>query len=369
MECLRAGCWLLLEIGIRDETALTTVSGDPGFLVFTDAFFEKVGFAFHRNELHEVKRIGGVVKFGQFQGSQEVISHVFDVLAHQVGIHANKPNGQGICDKFFLDGDRIRDDLVNMGRIQSVVQMFGVEQGGKITVQPLVPANELVRKAKTGHESPLFEPENAAKGAREENSFHRRKGDEALGETALADPTQGPIRFLAHAVHMVNGVKEVVFLGGILDIGINEQGIGLGVDVLDHDLVPVEAPGFGILDFVQEIDGQILVDNPVTGREEGENMLDEMLFVGIKLVLPVSQVLGQVNFFGSPEAGLGFLVKGPDIAMLDREKDKAVFVLNENGFGHELKLGCLSQQNRTTGTGFLTTQKLRIFGRNYSQSA
>jgi hypothetical protein len=55
--------------------------------------------------------------------------------------------------------------------------------------------------------------------------------------------------------------------------------------------------------------------------------------------------------------------------MLDGEEDKAVFVLNENGFDHELKLGCLSQQNRTTGTGFLTTQKLRIFGRNYSQSA
>jgi hypothetical protein len=49
-------------------------------------------------------------------------------------------------------------------------------------------------------------------------------------------------------------VEKVVLFGGVLDVGIDQQGIGLGMDVLHHNLKTVEAAGFGVLYLVQEID-------------------------------------------------------------------------------------------------------------------
>jgi hypothetical protein len=106
------------------------------------------------------------------------------------------------------------------------------------------------------------------------------------------------------------------------------------MDVLHHNLKTVEAAGFGVLDLVQEIDGQVFVDNAVTGGKEGQHVFDKMLLVGVELVFPVGQILGEVDFFGRPKTGFRFFVKIPDIAMLDGKKDKAVFVLYENGFSH-----------------------------------
>ena len=43
-----------------------------------------------------------------------------------------------------------------------------IEKAGKVTVQPLVPGNELVRECQTGHNSSLPQPEDGAKAVQQE---------------------------------------------------------------------------------------------------------------------------------------------------------------------------------------------------------
>ena len=102
-------------------------------------------------------------------------------------------------------------------------------------------------------------------------------------------------------------------LGGLLDVGINEEGVGLGVDVLHHDLETVETTGLRDLDLGAESLNEVLVDDTIGGGEEGKNVRDEILLVVIELVVPVVEILGEINLFGSPERGLGLLVHLPDL--------------------------------------------------------
>ena len=55
-------------------------------------------------------------------------------------------------------------------------------------------------------------------------------------------------------------------------------------------------------------------------------MLDKVLLVLIEL-LPILDVLGEVDFLSGPKSSLLVLVHLPDVAVLDREKDEAVGVL------------------------------------------
>lgn len=61
----------------------------------------------------------------------------------------------------------------------------------------------------------------------------------------------------------IDGVEEVGALGGLLDVGINEERVSFGVDVLHHDLEAVEAARFGNLNLRAETLDEILVDNAV----------------------------------------------------------------------------------------------------------
>lgn len=56
------------------------------------------------------------------------------------------------------------------------------------------------------------------------------------------------IKSMGEVLTSVNGIKEVGTLLGLLDIGVDEQGVSFGVDVLHHDLEAVEATGLGDLD-------------------------------------------------------------------------------------------------------------------------
>jgi hypothetical protein len=103
---------------------------------------------------------------------------------------------------------------------------------------------------------------------------------------------------------------------GVLDVRVNEQRVRLGVNGLQQILAGVEMARLGPLDFAAEIHGQILVDDTVAGRKEGENVLDEVLLVIIEL-LPVLNVLGEIDFLSGPECGLLVLVHAPHIAILD----------------------------------------------------
>ncbi len=61
-------------------------------------------------------------------------------------------------------------------------------------------------------------------------------------------------------------------------------------------------------------------------------MLDEVLLV-VGQLLPVLDILSEVDFFGGPEGGLLVLVHLPDVVVLNGEEDEAVRVLLKKGLG------------------------------------
>jgi len=67
---------------------------------------------------------------------------------------------------------------------------------------------------------------------------------------------------------VVNGVEEVCTLLRLADVCVDEERVGLSVDILHHDLEPVEASCLRNLYFAGEALDKVLVDNTVGGSEE-----------------------------------------------------------------------------------------------------
>jgi hypothetical protein len=111
----------------------------------------------------------------------------------------------------------------------------------------------------------------------------------------------------------INGVEEEVALLGLADIGINEKRVCLGMDVLHGDLESVEASCLWELYFSTETLNEVLVYNSVRSGEEGEDVRNEETFVIVELVVPVVNVLGQIDLLCCPEGGHGLLVHTPDL--------------------------------------------------------
>ena len=109
----------------------------------------------------------------------------------------------------------------------------------------------------------------------------------------------------------------------LLDISVDEERIRLRVNVLHHDLKSIEASGFGDLHLATEPFDQVLVDNPIRRREEGQDVRDEESFVVVEPVVPVVQILGQIDLLGRPEGCLGLFIHLPD---LDGHKGRDVSV-------------------------------------------
>jgi hypothetical protein len=134
----------------------------------------------------------------------------------------------------------------------------------------------------------------------------------------------------------VDSLEEVCTTCGVLDVGVDEKGVGLGMDVLPvgqqrtdgslwedlhHDLETVEALGFGGLDLRRESLDKVLVDDTVRldislatageaeatySSKESEDVLDEVSFVVIELVVPIVEIGGKVDFLGCPEPDCQF---------------------------------------------------------------
>jgi len=141
-------------------------------------------------------------------------------------------------------------------------------------VHALITRDKLVGEGKTGHEATLLQPEDRSERAREEDALDGGKGDEAAGEGGLlvADPSQGPVSLLTDAGNVVNGVEEVLALADVADVGVDKKGVGLGVDVLHHDLEAVEATSLRDLHLGAETLDQVLVDNAIRSGEESEHV-------------------------------------------------------------------------------------------------
>ena len=99
----------------------------------------------------------------------------------------------------------------------------------------------------------------------------------------------------------LNGIEEVCALSLLFDICVGEEGVGLGMDVLHHDLETVEASSLWDLDFAAEALEEVLVDNSVRGGEEGKDVGDEVSLVVIESVVPVVDILGEIDLLCRPE--------------------------------------------------------------------
>lgn len=301
-----------LSAGLLDN--LLGAVHDTSLLVVGDALLEEVGLATERNVLHEVKGVGRLVDLLVAKSNKQTVGNKLDVLLHQVGVHAEQGARESLSQELLLNSDSIGDDVTDHLLAGTVLEVR-VQQAGKVGVQTLVTRDELVGKGQTRHETSLLEPEDGGKGTAEEDTLDGSKGNQTLGKgrVLVLDPLDGPVGLLANARNGLNGVEEVAALAVLLDVGVDEQGVGLGVDVLHHDLEAVEASSLGDLDLAAEALDQVLVDNAIRGGKEGQDVRDEVLLVIVQAVVPVVQILGQINLFGGPEGGLGLLVHLPDL--------------------------------------------------------
>ena len=291
---------MTLEVLVEAEDLLVGLNTDTGLGVLSHTLLEEVGLALEADHLHPLEGVGGVVVTGTSELGKETVGAELDVVAHELGVHTDELDGVG-------------DDLGDAG-LGELVDKLLVQEAGKVAVESLVTADELVGEAKAGHEAALLEPEDGAEGAGEEDTLDGGEGDATLGEggiVALA-PLEGPSGLALDAGDGLDGVEQVLLLLSVLDVGVDEEGVGLGVNVLHGDLESVEAAGLGTLDLGGEVGGQVLVHDAVGGGEEGEDVADEVTLVGVE-VLPILEVIGEVNLLGGPEGGLGLLVHVPDL--------------------------------------------------------
>lgn len=144
-------------------------------------------------------------------------------------------------------------------------------------------------------------------------------------------PFHRPLRFLFDDVNVLYGIEEVFFFVLILDVGINEEGVGFWVDVFHGDLEAVKASSLGDLDFWAELLCKVFHDYSITGGEEGEYVFDEMFLIGVEF-FPISEVLNKIDFFSGPEGGKMFFVHVVDWGVMDWEEDEPLLVLFEDGF-------------------------------------
>ena len=304
---------------------------DACLLVVTDTLLEEVGLASKGDILHEVEGVGRLVVLLVSEGEQEAISNEFDILLHEVRVHAQESAGKGLGQELLLNGDRFSDHIQNGLLAWSVLQV-GKEQASKVGVKTLVTRNQLVGEGEASHQSTLLQPEDGREGTTEEDTLNSGKCHKALSEGGrlVLDPLDSPVGLLLNArncemalvyckynletiLTCLNSVEEVGSLGLLLDVGVDEERVSLRVDVLHHDLEAVEASSFRNLDLSTETLDQVLVDNSVRGSEEGEDVGDEITLVIVESVVPVVEVLGQINFLSSPEGCFGFLVHLPDL--------------------------------------------------------
>ena len=293
---------------------LLCASHDTSLLVVTDALLEEVGLASQRDVLHEVEGVGRVVDFDIAESQQQTVSNELDVLAHESSVHAKQSAWQRVAQELLLDLNGLSDD--GPDRLWGgLVLEEREEKAGEVSVHALVTGDELVGECKTGHQTALLEPEDRGKRAAEEDTLNSGEGNKTVGKggVLVGDPSQGPVGLLADAGNVVDGVEEVPALLGLADICVDKQRVGLRVDVLHHDLETVEASCLRDLYFAREALDEVLVDNTIRGCEKGENVGDEEALVVVETLVPVVEILGEIDLLCGPERGFGLLVHLPDL--------------------------------------------------------
>lgn len=88
------------------------------------------------------------------------------------------------------------------------------------------------------------------------------------------------------------------------------------MNLLNHRLEGIESAGLGSLDLERKLRDEVLSDDAVRRGEECQNAEDEETLIVVELFVPVDQIAGKVELFGSPKAGLRPLVCKPDLTSI-----------------------------------------------------
>jgi len=238
-------------------------------------------------------------------------------LLHKVGVHAEQSTRESLSEEFLFNGNGISDDVLDH-LLASTSLEVRVKEAGEVSMQTLVTRDKFVGESQTRHESTLLEPEDRSEGPTEEDTLNGSEGDETLGKgrVLVLNPSDSPISLLSDAGNGVNGVEEIGALGRLLDVGIDEEGVCFGVDVLHHDLETVKASSLRDLNLAAESLNKVLVDDAIGGSEESKDVGDEELLVSSKTVVPIVEILGQINLLSGPEGSLGLLIHLPNLQLL-----------------------------------------------------
>jgi hypothetical protein len=166
-------------------------------LVVTDALLEEVGLAGQGDVLHEVEGIGRVVNLDVAESEQQTVGDEFNVLAHEVGVHAKESAWQSIGQEFLLNLDGLNDNVAD-GLGRGLVLDLGEEEAGEVGVHALVAGDEFVGEGQTRHEAALLEPEHGCKGTTEKDALYSSERDETRreGRVLVRNPPHSPVGLL-----------------------------------------------------------------------------------------------------------------------------------------------------------------------------
>ena len=260
--------------------------------VFRHALLKEVGLALKRNHVHEVEGIGSIVDLLIAKSNEQTVGNELDVLAHELGVHTDEGDGESISQELLLDDDRLLDNLLQelgVGAPPEVTE----QEASKVGVHTLVAADQFVGEGETGHEPALLQPEDGSERSGEEDSLNSGEGNKtfAEGRAVVGNVAKSPVGLLLDTGDGIDGTEEIVATSGILDVGVDKERVRFGVDVFHHNLEAVEATRLSSLYLVGETLDEVLVDNAVGCGEEGENVRDEVLLVGIQPVVPIMEIL------------------------------------------------------------------------------
>ena len=102
---------LSLEVLIEAEHLLVSLDADSGLGVLAHPLLEEVGLALERDHLHPLEGVGRPVLLRAVQRGEQPVGAELDVLPHELRVHADELDGEGVADELLLDLHGVRDDL------------------------------------------------------------------------------------------------------------------------------------------------------------------------------------------------------------------------------------------------------------------
>jgi len=125
---------------------------DASLGVIRHTLFEEVGLALKRDHVHEIEGVGDIVDLLVAKSNEQTVSNEFDVLTHELGVHADEGDREGVSQELLFNDDGLFDDLLQELGVGPPPEM-AEQETSKVGMHTLITADQLVGEGETGHES------------------------------------------------------------------------------------------------------------------------------------------------------------------------------------------------------------------------